>query len=345
MKTVKLYYVGFWYDFDFQDNLFSNILKKRYNVVLDDKDPDFLICSPLGKPFDYMKYSCPRIMYTGEFLSADFTAFDYFIGYDDISFGDRAMRFPLFLFRKNAQPRENKIISEDEAKQILKSKEYFCDYIFGHDTALGMREKILEGMSAYKRVECAGRHRNNMPGGQTLTMFTKMSLMKKCKFSIAAESVRYPGFTSEKIGHSFDAHAIPVYFGDPDIGKEFNHNAFVDYNDHMDVDSMVKKVIEIDNDDDLYIHMLCQCRYNDMMYEEKKYKELETFLYHIFDQDREEAYRRPRFYRSAYHEACLEHYYNMYGTIPYRLERKTKYIAYHIRRKMGSKEEINPLLK
>ena len=84
MKTVKLYFTGFWEDFDNENNLFTRILRKRYDIVIDPVDPDFLICSPLGRPYEYMNYSCPRIMYTGEFISADFTAIDYFIGYDGI---------------------------------------------------------------------------------------------------------------------------------------------------------------------------------------------------------------------------------------------------------------------
>lgn len=324
MKTVKIHFVGFWKNLDFENNIFTALLKRRYHVVFDSVDPDFLFCSPLGEPFDYMKYDCPRIMYTGEFLSANFNTVDYFIGYDDITFGDRALRFPLFLMDKLGDQTSNDILTEDQAAAILREKEYFCDYIFGHDTQLGVREQILEGLSAYKRVECAGRHRNNMPDHQVFNMDSKKPFMKKCKFSISAESVRYPGFTSEKIGHAFDARAIPVYFGDPNIGNDFNEDAFVDYNRYKTVEAMVSKVIEIDRNDDLYISMLCQNRYNQLGYEEMMFKKLADFLYHIFDQDKEEAYRRPRFYCASRHEAYLWHYNDMQGTLPWRLDRKCR---------------------
>lgn len=322
MKTVKIHFTGFWENFDYQHNMFTSILKRRYNVVLDSVDPDFLICSPLGRPYEYMKYDCPRIMYTGEFLSADFTALDYFIGYDDISFGDRAFRFPLFLFNDDAVASRSEKMTEDAAYKILKSKEYFCNYIFGHDTERGIREQILEGLSAYKRVECAGSHRNNMPNGQTFNMQTKIPFMEKCKFSIAAESINYPGFTSEKIGHAFQTHTIPIYFGDPDIGKAFNEDAFVDYSRCDGVDDLVRKVIEIDSSDDLYIHMLCQQRYILENYEEQMFQNLENFLFHIFDQDKEEAYRRPRFYRAYWFESYLKEYNKSLQSIPYRIVRK-----------------------
>lgn len=325
MKKIKLYYAGFWENFDKEDNFFSQILKKRYEIVLDPVDPDFLICAPLSRPYEYMDYDCPRIMFTAEFLSADFTAIDYFIGYDNISFGDRAYRYPYYLYDyqnesvfKRCGPR----LTEDEARKILQQKKYFCNYIFGHDTELGIREKILEALSEYKRVECAGIHRNNMPGGKRYSMMEKMPFMEQCKFTICAESVCYPGYTSEKIGHAFQARTIPIYFGDPDVCLDFNKDAFVNYTASESIDALVEKVMRIDRDDDLFIHMLCQERYTVENFEEKKYRGLEEFLYHIFDQEKEEAYRRPRFYRSFWHEVYLQEYSHAYDTPAFKAARK-----------------------
>lgn len=320
MKTIRLYYAGFWEDFNMEDNFFSKILKKRYHIVLDPVNPDFLICAPLGEPFSYMVYDCPRIMYTAEFCSVDFTAIDYFIGYDDISFGDRAYRFPYYLydcFDNHKEP-----LTEEKARKLLHEKTYFCNYIFGHDTQLGIREKILEGLSAYKRVECAGTHRNNMPGGKRYAMMEKLPFMEQCKFTICAESVCYPGYTSEKLGHAFQARTIPIYFGDPDVNKDFNEKAFLNYSAFPSIDDLVQKVIEIDQDDDLYVSMLCQNCYNVPDFEERKLRGLEAFLFHIFDQEKEAAYRRPRYYRSLWHEVYLEEYHNAVNTMPFRAARK-----------------------
>lgn len=322
VKTIKLYYIGFWFDFDVEDNMFSNILRRRYNVVVESENPDFLICSPLCAPFEYMKYDCPRIMYTGEYISADFTAIDYFIGYDDISFGDRAFRFPLFLYSRAGVPHHSKVLSKEEALAELGRKEYFCNYIFGHDTALGIREKILEKLQKYKRVECAGRHRNNMPGGTTFSMLNKHDFMRKCKFSITAESVCYPGFTSEKIGHAFNNFTIPIYFGDPDMLKVFNEKSFVNCELKSNIDEIVEKVIEIDNNDSLYVEMLSQDCYINPDYEEQVFEKLSDFLYNIFDQEKEEAYRRPRFYRSECHETYLKEYNAMQNKLSYKIFKK-----------------------
>ncbi len=322
MKTIKIHFTGFWKSFDPQNNMFMYILKKRYNVVLDSVDPDFLICSPLGKPYEYIKYDCPRIMYTGEFLSADFNAIDYFIGYDNIDFGDRSFRFPLFLWSDDGKYLSCEPMTREQAKKELEQKDLFCNYIFGHDTALGVREKILELLEQYKRVECAGKHRNNMPGNEIYTIRTKPQIMKRCKFSITAESVCYPGYTSEKIVDAFRAKTIPVYFGDPTISNDFNHNSFIDVLQFPSIEKAVERVIEIDKDDDLYIDMMCEYRYLISDYEAKMFRKLEEYLYHIFDQEKEDAYRRPRFYRAGWHETYLKEYNKHMLSAPHRILKK-----------------------
>jgi hypothetical protein len=263
-------------------------------------------------------------MYTGEYLSADFTAIDYFIGFDDINFGDRMFRLPLYLYSDHCQFPPADPPTYDQAAKILKSKEYFCNYIFGHQTQMGIREQILDGLAAYRRVECAGTHRNNMPDGLTLNIHNKFDFMRKCKFSISAESVCYPGFTSEKIGHAFRTNSIPIYYGDPDVTKDFNENAFVNYSSFENVDALVKRVIELDQNDDLYIEMLCQHRYVQANFEAVMLEKFTQYLYNIFDQDKEEAYRRPRYYRSQWHENYLKEFNRMQTALPYRLLRKLK---------------------
>lgn len=323
MKLRKIWFTGFWNSFNKENNMFTQIIKQKFDIELTDNNPDFVICSPLGKPYDYMRFACPRIMFTGEFLSADFNAIDYFIGFDRIEFGDRNYRYPLFLYNedngvfKNSEP-----LSRKQAIEILTNKKYFCNYIFGHDTAIGKREEILYKLLEYKRVECAGKHKNNMPSNERLTIRTKHSFMKQCKFSISAESVCYPGFTSEKLGDAFVNRTIPIYYGDPTVGEVFNKNAFVNCHDYQNIQDAVNKVIEIDKSDEQYIEMLCQCKYNDPNYENKMYQGLKEYIWSILDQDKEVAYRRPRFYRAGWHETYLAEYNKYLTRLPHRILKK-----------------------
>ena len=68
--------------------------------------------------------------------------------------------------------------------------------------------------------------------------------------------------------------------------------------------------------------MICENWYHVEDYENKKFKELEEFLYHIFDQDKEEAYRRPRYYRAGQYEQNLLEYNQFLSTKLYRVSKK-----------------------
>lgn len=309
MKTISLWFCGFWSNFDKEDNFLVNILKEKYNINITDNNPDFLISSCQGSPFEWMKWDCPRIMFVGEPVPAEFYSIDYFIGYDYLTLQDRALRYPLFLCRNaHLQKFSNKTISDEEAYNILKSKKYFCNYIYGHGTINGKREKVLHELEKYKRVECAGSYLNNMPGGLSYNYQNKLEFMKQCKFSICVDSIKYPGFTTEKIAHGFDANTIPIYYGNPFVDEDFNEKSFVNCMKFSSIEQAIEEVIRIDQDDERYINMIQECRYNDALYEEKKYNELKNFLYNIFDQDKEAAYRRPRYYTSGLFETYLTDY-------------------------------------
>ena len=117
MRTVSIDFCGFWNSFRKENNLFYTMLSKPFNVEISN-NPDFVICSNRGKPFEYMRYDCPRIMFMGENLSPDFTVFDYVIGFDYLDFGDRYFRLPFAFHFDDAKPWIPKVITMDEAKEI-----------------------------------------------------------------------------------------------------------------------------------------------------------------------------------------------------------------------------------
>lgn len=62
------------------------------------------------------------------------------------------------------------------------------------------------------------------------------------------------------------------------------------------IDKIVEKVIELDNNDSAYLKMLETPAFLNQNYVEEKQAELIRFLYNIFDQPIEKAFRRNRFY-------------------------------------------------
>ena len=201
------------------------MLSKHFNVIISD-NPDFLICSNRGTPFEYMKYDCVRIMFMGENLSPDFTVFDYVIGFDYLEFGDRYFRLPFGLFFNEGKPWIPEKLSREQAEEILNQKKYFCNFIYGHQSSHGMREKLFKELEKYKSVVSPGSYLNNANDSKKRCSWQeKYSYVKASKFTIAGDSIRYPGFVTEKIVQPFQNHSIPIYFGSTRIYEDFNKEA------------------------------------------------------------------------------------------------------------------------
>lgn len=332
-KTIKIKFINFWGGFNDNDNFIINVLRKRYNVVLSDK-PDYLITSVFGKPYEYMLYDCIRILYTGEPFSPDFNVFDYAIGFDDITIkddsniknkgkSDRYLRFPLgTLYIPDCQDFLCEC-DEYKARDILKRKTKFCNFIYGHRSYLGRREEIFDALNKYKHIDSAGSYMNNQPNGTIVAPSQKIDFIKNYKFSIAAESVSYPGFMTEKIIQAFQGYTIPIYYGDPNIKNDINEKSFINVSDYGSLGEVAEMVKAIDNDDNLYISYLMQNKEAHIGYFKRKRQELESFLFSIFDQDVEDARRRIGDYWPYWHGKYLKDYNYCYKRfLPLRLVRK-----------------------
>lgn len=329
MKTIKINFVGFWNGFNKTNNIFYNALSEKFDVEIHES-PDFLFASPLGSPLEYLKYDCVRILFTGEPLAPDFNVFDYAIGFDSIFFPgadgkNRFYRYPL-CFNQIARVRKHtQGLTRQEAEARLAEKKYFCNFIYGHRSAHGEREALLDLIQKYKRVESAGSFLNNMPDGKIVPYTEeKMEFLKQCKFTIACESISYPGFITEKIMNPFYSDSIPIYYGNPWSSTEFNSRAIINCHDYPDWQSVLDRVIEVDRNDELYIQMLMEPRFAKEHYLEEIYQGLKDFLYDICSQDKETAYRRMRHYIQAEHESYLNEYRKFHKTILYRLHKKIR---------------------
>ena len=329
METKKIKIIGFWgwrdYDetsadgwkeFDPEDNIFTRILRERYHLEFSD-EPDYIIASESGA-FPYVKYDAVRILFTGEPFAPDFNVFDYAIGSEYVNYPDergknRYYRFPSCFYNVGKfQPYMNGL-SYEQAKAILEKKKYFCNFIYGHQTVAGHRERILREIEKYKRVESAGSFLNNMPGGKVVTFSErKIEFLRECKFTIACESCAYPGFSTEKIIDPFCAYSIPVYYGNLRVNEEFNPEAFINLRAYDTLEEGIEKLIEIDQDDEKYLKMLMAPKLASEDYFIKMYDGLKAFLFDIFDQERELAYRRLNAYIQKDHEGRLNEYRQYY---------------------------------
>ena len=289
MKKIRVNFVDFWGSFNPNDNFILDALKKNFEVELSD-DPEFLFCASFGKKF--LKYDCVRIHYEGENLSPDFNLYDYALGFPYITFDDRYLRLPHYCLYPEAIEKAMKkhTLSDDEYKKHSK----FCNYVISNALSAPGRSKMIEILNSYKTVDSGGKYKNNVGG----PVPDKIEFEKSYKFTMAIENSSSNGYTTEKIMEAFAGATIPIYYGSPDIAKEFNSKAFINCHEYASFEDVLEKVKEIDSNDALFLSIVKEPIITDNNQAKEYLSEnyLSDYLFKICSQNKEEAYRRNRYY-------------------------------------------------
>jgi len=239
---LKLNYTDFWAGFDKTNNYFHNILKHYYDIEICSK-PDFLIYSVFGK--DHLNYNCVRILYSGENRGVDFTECDYAFT-SDHNPDPRHYRLPFYIY---CYPPERFVKPDLDYSQLTERK--FCSFIVSNPGGK-VRNRFYSLLSKYKTIDSGGKYRNNI--GYRVP--DKEAFIKDYKFNIAFENRSYPGYTTEKIVEPLVMNTIPIYWGNPLIHLDFNPQAFVNYHSFQSEKELIRHIIEVDNNPELYLQYL-----------------------------------------------------------------------------------------
>lgn len=259
MKNIKVWFIRFWDNFDFYDNLFVYALSQKYNVEVTPNDPDIVISNHFIERYQNAK----MIYFSGEpFYELglnDYAMTSFYI--DD----PRFFRVPLYLlyaydyFKSGFTSSYNAILNKTNFLESLFSKTEFCNYVSRGGTE--RRTEFFQKLSEYRKVDALGTHCNNGPlipgaSGTIEGSIEKCKVQRLYKFSIAFEnSSEYKGeigYTTEKIFEPMIAMSIPIYWGNPLIDHDFNTDSFINWNDYGSDEKVIERIIEIDNDKDLY---------------------------------------------------------------------------------------------
>lgn len=262
-----------WPNFDFEQNHFTYYLSQHFRIEISRK-PDFLIHSVYTK--NYLNYNCYRICYTGENTRPDFTKSDFHLGFDFID-SPFYLRWPLFLMTKSDP---ELLLKEKDIDAIINQKKQFCSFVVSNDQAKE-RIKLFNELSTYKRVESGGKLLNNIGS----PVADKLEFLKGSKFNIAYENSSYPGYTTEKIFEAFLTNNIPVYWGNPEINKDFNAKAFINAHNFKTTHDLVEYIQYIDEDESAYRSILQEsCFTNNEIPAQFQISRFISFFYFIFHQ-------------------------------------------------------------
>ena len=303
-RRIKVRFMDYWSGFDPSGDsyLIKQMLDRHFNVDVCE-DADYVFFSAKGESHWSVPDRCVKIFHTGENVTPDFNACDYAIGFDRMDFGDRYIRFPLYLFYDRSLL--DRMLTKHEIPQtwnLAEEKPDFCSFVVSNPLN-PYRNEAFRKLSDYRKVDSGGRYLNNVGG----PVADKFAFESRHKFSLCFENGSHPGYTTEKLVEALAARTVPIYWGDPDVGKVFNTHAFVNVSDYDSLDAALRRVQELDRDDDLYLSVLKEPAFLPGTESiDAEMLRLETWLLRIFGQPLESAWRRNReFYGRKYVEQRL----------------------------------------
>lgn len=245
-KTLRIYFTDFWRHFDIHDNFFYTLLSTRFYVIIDPINPQLLIYSYTG--YEFLKYkSAVRLFFTGENKRPNFTEADFALSFDYPDYDKRNLRLPLYVLYKE----EELLLKPKIVEEIVVEKTRFCNMVISNPRAK-YRIEFFKILNNIKKVDSGGSVLNNI--GHKVK--DKLEFIRQYRFTMAFENSSYPGYTTEKIFEPMKVNSIPVYWGNKDIGKEFNTKSFINVQDFSTLQEAAEFVVSIDDDKDKYKHML-----------------------------------------------------------------------------------------
>ncbi len=276
----KIGFCDMFRGFDAKNNFVTKALDNAGIVYEISEEPEVLFYSVFGNRHNIMKADV-KVFFTGEAIVPDFNECDYAIGFDKISFGNRYMRRPLWY-----PPQFRRLESTLTDEQALNRK--FCNFVYSNDkdgNAVELRKIFCKKLMEYKQVDCPGKVLHNIdtdiPPRDGNWQAGKIDFLTGYKFTIAFENSSYAGYTTEKMTDPLSAQSVPIYWGNPEVEQDFNSSAFINCNGYEDnMDAIIKRIIELDNDDEAYLKML---RANPMTedYNVDEYEQFEKFIVDI----------------------------------------------------------------
>ena len=266
-KELKVKYVDVKLDNNFEldspmqsrgKDIILETLSKKYEVKFSD-DPDIIfswypVCGLKGT--DYYKYNCKKCLWLLESEVPDFNCFDYVISpYHNLKYYDKHLYLPAsIMVGNNIETELNYKLAQEKHKKIDAdfAKRKICSFTVSNNTdADSERVDFFKMLCEYKTVDSGGRIYNNIGG----RVKNKLEFDSAHKFSIAFENMR-GSFITEKLDAAFAGKTIPIYWGNPYVTEVYNPKAFINCHDYDSFEDVVKRVIELDNNDEEYFEML-----------------------------------------------------------------------------------------
>ncbi len=211
------------------------------------EEADLLIYSDFGEA--HRRAKGLKVYLTGENMVPDFNECDLAFSPVEITGDRRAVRLPYYA---QVLPLLGSLVRPEGWEPALTRQPGFCCFVASNPRGR-MRNRFFKALNRRSRVDSGGRHFNNL--GHAIG--DKREFIGKYRFTMAFENSASPGYITEKLVEPLVAGSIPIYWGAPDVDREFNPDCMVDVSRFgEDMEAAADHVMRIDKDEAVRRRML-----------------------------------------------------------------------------------------
>tara|TARA_Y100000768_G_C23990747_1_gene692556 strand:- start:1374 stop:2249 length:876 start_codon:yes stop_codon:yes gene_type:complete len=244
----------------FFEKLLVHTKLKNYQITNDLKIANVII--EAGKPEDGLinRNWNIKINFIGEPVFPDYEKYDIVLtGVNRIN---NIVDLPLSVIYIHG----NDFLNTLENRQINIVPSQFCSFIVSNPKC-ETRNKMFHMLNKYKKVNSAGRYLNNigrnLPG--TWSSLNHLKFINQHKFMICFENTKMETYSTEKIVNAYLGNTIPIYWASENIKNIFNEDSMLFLEDETEesFNKLIKKIIELDTNDEKYMEFINRPVFNE----------------------------------------------------------------------------------
>ena len=271
---LRVAFATMWDDFQPRYNFFMYLLswigkQNNIEVTLDEQSPNLVFFGPWSNGTETRWPGVPKVFFTGE-NSPPNKDKDTFL---NVGFAynteDNYVRLPLWVLEINwwgadveklVNPKPVSVAAATKPV-VNKDRKKFCAFVATNPSNPN-RNAAFHILNQWRGVEAGGRLFTNRPEGPIPAgrgggggELAKVDYYKDFKFVIAFENSSAPGYTTEKLFHAKVSGAVPIYWGDPFVDRDFDSRGFINANGIKSAEDLVNLVKKVADDPDDYDKM------------------------------------------------------------------------------------------
>ena len=309
-NELRVAFCNMWDGFQPKYNFFMYLLawvgqQHNIRVINDQVNPNIAFFGPLSQGAEAKYPGIPKVYFSGE-NSPPNKHQDTFLnlGYQYSSDTKNYIRLPLWVLEINwfgadvmkiANPKPVELkdcmtVNPD----LLAQKDKFCAFVATNPTNQN-RNTVFAILNQWKHVDSGGRLFCNLPNGPIPAglgggggELAKVEFYKQYKFAITYENSSGPGYTTEKLFHAKVAGAVPIYWGDPFVDRDFDSKGYINMNQINTAKDLVDAVAKIADNDEAWKAMAsvpALSEYKRIWCEKTMFQIAKHIFKHVLDKD------------------------------------------------------------